>query len=94
MNPGRRPDLLEPASPVDSQIAFLAIETLDGRPLGLLANYSLHYVGGVGPNDISADYFAVFCDRIQELLTADRLDPPFVAAMSNGTSGNINNNDY
>ncbi|MCC7335346.1 MAG: neutral/alkaline non-lysosomal ceramidase N-terminal domain-containing protein [Pirellulaceae bacterium] len=94
MNPGRRPDLLEPASPVDPQIAFLAIETLDGRPLGLLANYSLHYVGGVGPNDISADYFAVFCDRIQELLTADRLDPPFVAAMSNGTSGNVNNNDY
>lgn len=94
MNPGNRPDLLEPTSPVDPQIAFLAIETLDGRPLGLLANYSLHYVGGTGPNDISADYFAMFCDRIQELLDADRLDPPFVAAMSNGTSGNINNNDY
>ncbi len=94
MNPGRRPDLLEPASPVDPQIAFLAIETLDGRPLGLLANYSLHYVGGTGANDISADYFAMFCDRVQELLNADRLEPPFVAAMSNGTSGNINNNDY
>ncbi len=94
MNPGRRPDLLEPASPVDPQIAFLAIETLEGRPLGLLANYSLHYVGGVGPNDISADYFGMFCDRVQQLLEADRLDPPFVAAMSNGTSGNINNHDY
>ncbi len=94
MNPGNRPDLLEPASPVDPQIAFLAIQNLDGRPLALLANYSLHYVGGTGPNDISADYFAMFCDRIQELLDADRLDPPFVAAMSNGTSGNINNNDY
>lgn len=94
MNPGNRNDLLEPASPIDPQIAFLAIETLDDRPLGLLANYSLHYVGGTGPNDISADYFGMSCDRVQELLDADRQDPPFVAALSNGTSGNINNNDY
>ena len=94
MNPGNSPNLLKPAGPVDPQIAFLAIQTLDGRPLGLLANYSLHYVGGTGPNQISADYFGVFADRIQELLAADRLDPPFVAAMSNGTSANINNNDY
>ena len=94
MNPGNSPNLLKPAGPVDPQIAFLALQTLDGRPLGLLANYSLHYVGGTGPNHISADYFGVFADRIQELLAADRLDPPFVAAMSNGTSGNINNNDY
>lgn len=94
MNPGNRNDLLEPASPVDPQIAFLAIETREGQPLGLIANYSLHYVGGTLPNDISADYFGMFCDRVQGLLSADRLDPPFVAAMSNGTSGNINNNDY
>jgi hypothetical protein len=94
MNPGNRSDLLKPASPVDPQIGFFALQTLEGRPMGLLANYSLHYVGGTGPNHISADYFAVFADRIQELLGADRLDPPFVAAMSNGTSGNINNNDY
>ena len=94
MNPGNRPDLLEPTSPIDPQIAFLAIETLEGQPLGLLANYSLHYVGGTRPNEVSADYFAMFADRVQELLDADRLAPPFVAAMSNGTSGNINNNDY
>jgi hypothetical protein len=94
MNPGNRPDLLKPASPVDPQIVFLALSTPEGRPIGLLANYSLHYVGGTGPNHLSADYFAVFADRIQQLLGADRLDPPFVAAMSNGTSGNINNIDY
>jgi hypothetical protein len=94
MNPGNRPDLLKPAGPIDPQIAFLAIETLDGRPLGLLANYSLHYVGGTGRHYISADYFGVFCDRVQGLLGADRLQPPFVAAMSNGTSANINNIDY
>ena len=94
MNPGNRPDLLRPASPVDPQIGFFALQTPEGRPLGLLANYSLHYVGGVPRNHISADYFGVFADRIQQLLGADGQDPPFVGAMSNGTSGNINNNDY
>ncbi len=94
MNPGNSPNLLKPAGPVDPQIAFFALETPEGRPLGLLANYSLHYVGGTGPNHLSADYFAVFADRIQQLLSADRLDPPFVGAMSNGTSGNINNVDF
>jgi neutral ceramidase len=94
MNPGNSPNLLKPAGSVDPQIAFFALQALDGRPLGLLANYSLHYVGGTGPNQISADYFAVFADRVQELLAADRLDPPFVAAMSNGTSGNINNVNF
>jgi hypothetical protein len=94
MNPGNSPNLLKPAGPVDPQIAFLALQTLDARPLGLLANYSLHYVGGTGRNHISADYFGVFCDRIQQMLGADRQDPPFVGAMSNGTSGNINNIDF
>lgn len=94
MNPGTSPNLLKPAGPTDPQIAFLAFETPEGRPLGLLANYSLHYVGGTGPNHISADYFGMFADRVQQLLGADRLDPPFVASMSNGTSGNINNVNF
>jgi neutral ceramidase len=94
MNPGHVPNLLKPAGPVDPQIAFIALQRADGRPLGLLANYSLHYVGGTGPNHISADYYGMFADRIQQLLQADRLDPPFVAAMSNGTSGNVNNINY
>lgn len=94
MNPGHRPTLLKPAGPVDPEIAFFALQREDGRPLGLIANYSLHYVGGTGRNNISADYFGVFADRVQELLQADRLDPPFVAAMSNGTSANINNINF
>lgn len=95
MNPGHlHPDLLKPAGPVDPQICFLSVQAADGRPIALLANYSLHYVGGVGPQHISGDYFAMFADRIQELIGADRLDPPFVGIMSNGTSGNINNVNY
>ncbi len=43
---------------------------------------------------ISADYFAVFADRIQELLKADRQDPPFVGIMSNGTSVDVTSRNH
>ena len=92
MNPGvANPNAIEPAGPTDPEMSFLAVETLEGRPISLLGNYSLHYVGGVPNGHISADYFAVFADRVQELLEADRQHPPFVGIMSNGTSGDINN---
>jgi neutral ceramidase len=81
----------EPTGPTDPEVFALAVRHADGRPLALLANYSLHYVGDTGLGDISADYFGVFADRIQQLLDADRQDPPFVAMLSNGTSGDINN---
>ena len=95
MNPGRgNPSLLKPAGPTDPEVAFVSVQSTDGRPIALLANYSLHYVGGVPRGTISADYFAVFADRLQELFEADRLDPPFVGIMSNGTSGDVNNIDF
>jgi hypothetical protein len=95
MNPPQASaNLVRPAGPTDPQLGILSVQTAEGRPLALLANYSLHYVGGVGGGDISADYFGAFADRVQQLLGADRLDPPFVAMMSNGTSGNINNINF
>lgn len=95
MNPGRgNPNIDRAAGPTDPEIAFLSVQTREGQPLALLANYSLHYVGPGRGNVISADYFGVFADRIQELLGADRREPPFVAMMSNGTSADINNIDW
>lgn len=92
MNPGvGNPNLLEPAGTTDPGISFISVQSTSGRPIAILANYSIHYVGGVPDNHISADYFAVFADRMQELLKADRQDPPFVGIMSNGTSGDVNN---
>ena len=94
MNPGSRPDLLKPAGPTNPEVYFVSIQATAGRPIALLANYWLHYVGGVAAGEISADYFAVFCDRIQELLGADRQDPPFVGILANGPCGDVNNNNY
>lgn len=87
-------NLLKPAGPTDPEICFVSIRALDGRPIALLANYSLHYVGGVPQGHISADYFAAFGERIGQLIGADHVSPPFVGVMSYGTSGNINNIDF
>ncbi len=81
-------NLVKPAGPTDPEVAFIAVHRADGKPLAILANYSLHYVGGTLGTDISADYFGVFSEEIGRLLNAD---DEFVAMMSNGTSGNINN---
>jgi neutral/alkaline ceramidase-like enzyme len=95
MNPPRgHKSLVKPAGPIDPEIVILSVRSAEGRPIALLANYSLHYVGGVPAGHISADYFGAFADRIQELLGADRLDPPFVGILSNGTSGDINNINF
>jgi hypothetical protein len=93
MNPGYlHPGLVEPAGPTDPDVSILSVQTRDGKPLALLANYSLHYVGGVQP--LSADYFGAFAERIGQLLGAEKSEPPFVGIMSNGTSGDINNINY
>jgi neutral ceramidase len=92
MNPAAgSSDLVEPAGPIDPDLTVISVRALNGRPIALLVNYSLHYVGA---GHFSADYFGVFADRIQQLLGADRQDPPFVGMLSNGTSGNINNVDF
>ncbi|NUQ62623.1 MAG: hypothetical protein HUU20_09050 [Pirellulales bacterium] len=83
-----------PAGPTDAQAWFITVRSPDGRPVALLANYSLHYVGGMGAGEISADYFGAFADRIEQLLGADRQGPPLVGILSNGASGDINNIDY
>lgn len=88
------PDLERPAGPTDPEVAFVSVVSKQGRPLALLANYSLHYVGGIPAGVISADYFGVFAQRIGELLGVSNDDPPFVGIMSNGTSGDINNIDF
>jgi hypothetical protein len=93
MNPGYQASgLIEPAGPIDPDVSILSVQHKDGRPMCLLANYSLHYVGGVQP--LSADYFGAFAERIQQLLEANHKDPPFVGIMSNGASGNINNINF
>ena len=82
-------DRIRPTGPIDPGLSVLSVQHANGRPLAMLANYSVHYAGMVR-GQVSADYFGFFAARMAELL--DRKDdrPPFVAMMSNGTSGDIN----
>ncbi len=92
--PAGSPNLTEPAGPTDPTVSFLALREPDGRPIALYAAYSLHYVGGVGPGHVSADYFAMFCSELTRLQAAEPRDIPYVAMLANGTSGDINNINF
>jgi neutral ceramidase len=95
MNPGANSkSLLQPAGPVDPEVPVLAVQAIDGRPIAMWANYSLHYVGGVPANSLSADYFGEFARQFSGLIDAHETKPAFVAAMTNGTSGDINNINF
>ena len=92
MNPPRNNNILiNPAGPTDPEVSVLYVQDAKGKPLSVFANYSLHYVGNTG-GQMSADYFGEF-SRLMPV----RLGSPakgFVAMLSNGTSGDINNINF
>ncbi len=89
MNPGTSPDVLDrPAGPTDPAVTIISVQDARRRPLALFANYSLHYVGGMPPAQVSSDYFGEFA---RVMPSRFRADMNFVAMLSNGTSGDINN---
>ena len=92
--PPGHPTLLEPSGPVDPRMTVMVARGAgeDQTPLGLLSNYALHYVGGVPDTDLSADYFGAFASAVRRRIASDSVG--FVAAMTNGTSGNINNINF
>ena len=79
------------ASVVDPGLSAIAVQTADGEWIGLLANYSMHYVGDCTNGTVSADYFGVFARCIATNLNAGE---NFVAMLSNGTSGEANIWDF
>lgn len=89
MNPENSPAALDrPAGPTDPDITIISVQDSKRKPLALFANYSLHYVGGTPASQMSADYFGEFARLMPSRV---RGDDSFVAMMSNGTSGDINN---
>jgi hypothetical protein len=92
MNPPRSL-IVSPAGPTDPEVAVLDIRTSKKKPLALLANYALHYVGATPRDQVSADYFGEF-RRLMPSRLGRNTPTNFVALMSNGTSGDINNIDF
>lgn len=89
MNPNNSSDVLDrPAGPTDPDVSILSVQDTRRKPLALFANYSLHYVGGSPAGQVSADYYGEFARLMPSRVGGGE---GFVAAMSNGTSGDINN---
>ncbi|WP_395745568.1 LamG-like jellyroll fold domain-containing protein [Prosthecobacter sp.] len=76
------------SGPEDPDLSLISIQTKGGKPLAVLANFSMHYFGD---KDISADYFGLFSDGLKQ-----RIDPEgkMVGMMSHGCSGDIYRVDY
>ena len=92
--PAGSKDLAEPAGPIDPTVSFIALRDPGGKLISVFSTYSLHYVGGVGNGHISADYYGMYCEALKKMQHAEDTDPPFVALMANGTSGDVNNINF
>jgi hypothetical protein len=89
MNPGTDAATLDhPAGPTDPDMSVISVQDAKRKPLALFANYALHYVGGIPPAQVSADYFGEFARVLPSRLRAEE---GFVGILSNGASGDINN---
>jgi len=90
MHPGyQNPQFIGPCGPSDPGVSVLAVQSPEGRPIALLANYSMHYFGAP---PISADYYGDFVRIVSQRLAPD--DDSFLAMMSHGTSGDQQWQDY
>ena len=92
MHPGyQNPDVLGPSGPDDPEMVVLSVQSRSGRPIAVLANYSMHYYGA---EPISADYYGRFAAALARLVGAQAVGPAFVGMMSQGTSGDQMWMDY
>jgi hypothetical protein len=81
-------DVTGESGPEDPDLSLVSIQSTDGRPIAVLANFSMHYFSD---KDISADYFGLFCEGLKQRIAPDS---EFVGLMSHGCSGDIWRRDY
>jgi len=94
MHAGRNwDDVTGESGPEDPDLSLISLQATDGRPIAVLANFSMHYFGDQA---LSADYFGLFSEGLKAHLaeSSDKEHPPFVGMMSHGCSGDIWRRDY
>src|ERR1043165_4561231 len=90
MHPGHEsPDVVGPSGPIDPALSIIALQTTNGQPLAVFANYSQHYYDSPL---LSSDYYGRFAKHVTRLLNAT--NEQFLAIMSQGTSGDQMWMDY
>jgi len=86
MHPGyQSPNHVGPSGPIDPDLTLLAVQSPDGKPIAVLANFSQHYFGA---GAVSSDYFGIFCAKLAQMLGGG------VAILSQGTAGDLHWMDY
>ena len=93
---GNWDDVTGETGPEDPDFSLVSFQSLKGRPIAVLGNFSMHYFSG-GIKGVNADYFGMFNDRMELALTPsnnETLHPPFVSALGHGCSGDIWRRDY
>ena len=93
---GNWDDVTGESGPEDPDFSLISFQSLKGRPIAVLSNFSMHYFSG-GIKGVNADYFGLFNDRMELALTPpnnETLHPPFVSALGHGCSGDIWRRDY
>jgi len=88
-------DVIGETGPEDPDFSLISFQSLQGRPIAVLSNFSMHYFSGV--KGLNADYFGMFNNRLEMALTLpqnETLHPPFVSALGHGCSGDIWRRDY
>jgi hypothetical protein len=92
MHPGFfSPDAIGPSGPVDDELSVLAFKARDGKPLGVLANFSMHYIGSPM---VSSDYFGRFAEHLGKKIDRGDGSSGCVVSMSQGTSGDLASMNY
>lgn len=69
MHAGRNwDDVVGESGPEDPDLSMIAFRSTSGRPIAVLANFSMHYFSGQKP--IGPDYFGLFCDGFAKRVNA------------------------
>src|SRR4051812_20264341 len=85
------PDTIGSSGPVDDDLSPVAMQTIDGKPLGVLANFSMHYVSSPL---LSSDYFGRFAEHLGKRLDGGDGSTSCIISMSQGTSGDLASMNY
>ena len=80
MHAGRNPDdAIGPTGPEDPELSMIGFRTKSDKvPIAVLANFSMHYFSD---SLISADYFGLFYNGLQEIIEEKHGDAEGVVAM-------------
>src|SRR5215212_6267043 len=92
MHPGfLSPDAIGPSGPVDDELSLLAMQRTAGKPLGVLVNFSMHYIGSPM---LSSDYFGRFAEHLGKRIDGSDGSTSCIVSMSQGTSGDLASMNY